>query len=269
MTENKDGTLLFNTEQVDDYYSQRNNKLVWPAKDVYPNSQVTVDWKSMCNVTSMVEALSIAGWQFPYGSYAQPEDNLAKYILENKQIDQDYMAGQPAMWKLYHKALKGECTATEAKQATPPVEIHAYLSKGTNLWLGSTATEFSTSTNFIKALWKNIVLDSLPIVISTNFGGFGHIVCCTGVILEKLDYEKGLQFIKDNPNYLPETSIKAIKVDDPWGNLDLRKNVYPAGGGGSGNNKIIPWDFVVEHAKPLGSRSCKWTHTFKHGMATI
>lgn len=258
----EDGTEILNS-------TQRNNEIVWPSKDKFPNSQYTASWKNTCNVTSMVMALEYAGWKFSQGNYKQPEDNLAKYILESKEIDQAYMSGQPAMWKTYHRALSGMCSSQELSNIYSPIELHAYLSKGTNLWLGSTATQFSTNTNFVKALWRYFVFDNLPIVISTNFGGFGHIVTCVGATWSEADYNKGLEQYKADKTVWPEIVPESIIVDDPWGSVDLKKNLYPSGGGGSGNNKVIPWSFVVEHVKPLNSHTCKWTHTFKHGMATI
>lgn len=257
-----DGSEILNS-------TQRNNEIVWPSKEEYPNAQYVTSWKNTCNTTSMCQALEYAGWKLPQGKYKQPEDNLTYFILTDKRIRDAYQKGQPVMYTSWMKSLAGQCSKQELANVFPPNELHSYLSMGTNLWLGSTATQFSTNTSFVKALWRYFALDNLPIVISTNFGGFGHIVTVTGVIWTESDYNKGIEQFKADKTKWPEVVPQSIVVDDPWGNLDLRKNVYPAGGGGSGNNKVIPWDFVVEHVKPLGSRSCKWAHTFKHGMATI
>lgn len=258
----EDGSELLNS-------SQRNNQIIWPSKEKYPNSQYVASWKNTCNVTSMIMALEYAGWIFPNGQYKQPEDNLAKFILENEEIDNAYMKGQPAMYKTYHRSLNGQCSKQELSNVFSPIELHDYLSKGTNLWLNSTATQFNTNCNFIKALWRYFVFDNLPMVISTNFGGFGHIVTCVGATWKESDYEKGVdQFKKDKSKY-PEIIPENIIVDDPWGQVDLKKNIYPAGGGGSGNNKVIPWESVIAHVKPLNSTTCKWVHVFKHGLPTV
>lgn len=250
--------------------TQRNNEIVWPAEKEYPNAQYRTSWKNTCNTTSYVQALEYAGWIFPQGKYKQPEDNLAYFILTDERIREAYKKGQPTMYNIWIKSLAGQCNKQELANCYPPNELHAYLAQGANLWLNSTAAQFSTNTNFVKALWRYFVYDNLPIVVSTNFGGFGHIVTVVGASWTEADYEKGNKaFLDSEKKSYPDVEPQSVIVDDPWGNLNLKTNTYPAGGGGSGNNKEIPWQFVVDHFKPLGSRTCKWTHTFKHGMATV
>lgn len=257
-----DGTEILNS-------SQRNNKLIWPSEIDYPKAQYRTSWKNMCNVTSMIMGLEYAGWNFPTGKYNQPEDNLGLFILTDERIRKAYKEGQPAMYNTWIKSLTGEVPNSQINNIYPPIELHMYLSKGTNLWIGSTATEFHTNLNFLKSLWKNMVEDNLPIVISTNFGGFGHIVTCVGVTYSEADYEKGKKIREENISDLPEIIPTSIKVDDPWGAINIQNNKYPVGGGGSGNNINIPWQFVVEHVKPLNSTRQKWGHIFKHGIATV
>lgn len=247
--------------------SQRNNLLVWPSVKEFPNSQYRTSWKNMCNVTAMVMSLEYSGWVFPSGQFSQPEDNLAYFILTNGDIRAAYKNGQPAMYDLWVKSIEGKVPKSQLSNIFPPTEIHLYLSKGVNLWMNSEATTFSTSINFLKALWKYLVEDNLPMVISTNFGGFGHIVTCVGVNYAEADFVSGEK--ERSKGILPEIVPQSIIVDDPWGKLDLNTNKYPTGGGGSGNNIIIPWKFVVEHVKPLNSLKQKWAHTFKHGMPVI
>lgn len=267
----KNGKVTFTSGNSENYYSQRNNMLVWPDKIKWPSSQISVSWKTMCNVTSICEALEIAGWNFPVGQYKQPEDNLGKYILESKEIDDLYKKCFPAMYKSYIRALSGQASSQELKSVTPPIEIHDLLSKGTNLWIGSTATNFYTNLNFKKALWSNMVESNLPMVISTTFGGFGHIVVCTGFTMTEAEYNKAKTYRKENPKELPdEFEVESIKVDDPWGNCSKSKfESYPAGGGGSGYNIDVPWNIVIDKVKPANSRTVKWAHIFKHGVATI
>ena len=251
--------------------SQRNNQLVFPDPKKYPKAQYTTSWKNECNVTSMIMGLEYSGWTFPKGKYNQPEDNLAYFILTDKQILDAYKKGQPAMYDLWQKSFLGKCTQKELDSVYPPNELHDYLSKGTNLWLGSTATSFSTNVNFKRALWDNMVHDNLPLVISTTFGGFGHIVCVTGVQYKKNDYESinAAQNLKTTnwEQLLDDVDPVSIIVDDPWGKYNPKTNKYDAPNGG--NDIIIPWDVVVARVKPANSSKIKWAHTFKHGMATI
>lgn len=258
-----DGSEILNS-------TQRNNEIIWPSKEEHPSAQYVTSWKNTCSTTSMIMALEYAGWKLPQGKYKQPEDNLTYFILTDERIREAYKRGQPVMYETWMKSLAGQCSKQELANVYPPNELHAYLSMGTNLWLGSTATQFSTNVSFVKALWRFLVYDNLPLVVSTNFGSFGHIVTVVGATWSELDFERGDKLFYDSKKKeYPEIEPQSILVDDPWGNLDLRKNVYPAGGGGSGNNKTIPWDFVVEHVKPLGSRTCKWAHSFKHGIAAV
>lgn len=222
-------------------YSQRNNKYVWKDKDAY------VNWTSMCNVTSMVMAADYAGYHFPPGNFDQPEDNLAKFIMESDLIDETYKKKYPAMYKDYKAGKKGSYT---------PNEIHELLALGLNTWLGTNAVTFSTSTNFIEALRKNFVDQSLPIVVSGVFNGLHHIVCITGVAY---DYKEENGTIKINSK-IP----KIVKIDDPWGN--------PLKGyqkGLSGNDIELTWDYCVKYLKPVNDSKIKWTHQFNEPVAIV
>lgn len=263
----RNGTVIFecdknNNGQEMDNYSQRNNELVWPSKEDYPNAQYRTSWKNTCNVTSYIMALSYSGFIFPVGKYKQPEDNLAYHILTSKTILQAYKERQPAMYENFIKCLKGKCTKEELKNVYFPNELHDYLCMGANEWLGTKAAKFSTSINFKKALWKFLVEDNLPMVISTSFGGYGHIVVVTGVIYNEEDYNEH----KDDEE-LPEITPKAIIVDDPWGKYDPEKDAYTTTY--NGNDIEIPWQRVISSVKPYKSETLKWAHMFNHSAATI
>lgn len=258
-----DGTEILNS-------TQRNNQISWPSPNKFPKSQIIVSWKNTCNVTSIVMGLEYSGWNFPVGQYSQPEDNLAKFILESEEIDSLYAKKLPAMYSSYKRALNGQCSPSELNNVYTPIELHEFLAKGTNLWLGSTAVEFRTNINFKKALWSSMVESNLPIVLSTTFGGFGHVVTCVGFSITESEYEKALSYRKKTNELPDDYEIESIIVDDPWGNASKSKFAsYPAGGGGSGNNLTVPWDIVVSRVKPVNSTLVKWGHMFKHGIATV
>lgn len=242
--------------------TQRNNEIVWPPKDKFPNAQYRTSWANTCNATSYVMALEYAGFKFPSGKFKQPEDNLTYHILNSKTIMDAYKKGQPAMYANFIKSLEGKCTEEELKNMYFPNELHDYLCMGANEWIGTTAAKFSTNINFKKALWKFFVKDNLPMVISTNFGGFGHIVVVTGVIYKESDYEAH----KDDEE-CPEIAPESIIIDDPWGKYNPRTNKYDAPN--SGNDITVPWDRVVESVKPCKSDTLKWAHIFSHSIATI
>lgn len=261
MTE-KDGILTFESDKDKNgndilNSSQRNNELIWPTEKEYPKAQYRTSWKNMCNVTSYVMALEYSGWKFPKGKFKQPEDNLGYFILTDKSVREKMKKNAPVMYDLWMKSLEGKCTEKELKYDMYfPTELHDYLSFGANKWLGKEASQFETNKPFCLALYQNMVQNNLPLVVSTTFGGFGHIVCVTGVQYTRKDFDT-----------LNVPNPTAIIVDDPWGKYNPKTNKYDAPNGG--NDIIIPWDVVVQRVKPAGSDVVKWVHTFKHGIATV
>ena len=228
-------------------YSQRNNTLSWPLKEEYPNAQYFITWKNMCNVTSMVMAADYAGYSFPKGQYEQPEDNFGKFLLESKEVDEFYRKQDPYSYNIWRKSLIGECSKEELVNCYPPTEIHGCLSYGLNLWLNQDAVEFKTDFNFKKLLFNNTVVSKKPVVVSTKFGGMGHIVCVSGVTYN-------YNFI--NEDLTPDSII----VDDPWGKFNPKTNIYDAPSGG--NDIIVPWDKALALLKQYDSE-IKWAHRFK------
>ena len=256
----KDGHEIINS-------SQRNNELIWPSETAKPKAQYRTSWKNMCNVTSMIMGLEYSGFIFPSGKYNQPEDNLGLHILTSPTILAEFKKRQPAMYNLFIKSLEGGCNKAELDAMYFPTELHDYLSLGANEWIRTNATHFSQKVNFKKALWRYMVEDNLPMVVSTNFGGFGHIVCVTGVQYNKAEWEKGVEFRKENLEELPEITPVSIIIDDPWGKYNPKTNKYDAPNGG--NDLIVPWERVVTSVKPYNSEKIKWAHTFNHAVAII
>lgn len=244
-----------------DNYSQRNNEIIWPPNETHPKAQYRTSFKNVCNTTSYVMALLYAGYKFPSGKYKQPEDNLAYFILTDERIRSEYKKRQPAMYDLFIKSLEGKCTENELKNMYFPNELHDYLCLGANKWIGTEAAKFSTTIDFKKALWKYFVNGNLPMVISTNFGGYGHIVVVTGVQFSTETYNK----IKETQDFSLEPL--SIIIDDPWGKYNYKTDKYDAPN--NGNDIIIPWDIVVKRVKPYNSSTVKWAHTFNHSVATI
>lgn len=251
--------------------SQRNNELVFPDPKKYPKAQYTTNWKNMCNVTSYIMFLEYSGAKFPSGKFNQPEDNLGYFILTDKRILEKYRKSQPVLYNAWQKTFTGTATKADIENAYPPTELHDYLSMGANLWLGYEASGFSTNVNFKKKLWEEMVENDNPLVISTTFGGFGHIVCVTGVQYNKNDYEaiKATKLTGGNVDAMIDSVTPVgIIIDDPWGKYNPKTNKYDAPNGG--NDIVIPWDVVVARVKPANSKSVKWAHFIKNkGMATV
>lgn len=259
MLTKKDGILTFECDKDRDgneilNSSQRNNEILWPTEKEYPKAQYRASWKNTCNVTSYIMALEYAGWKFPKGNYNQPEDNFAYFILTDKSIRDKMKQKAPILFDLWMRSLEGKCTEKELKYDMYfPTELHDYLCFGANKWIGKDVASFSTELNFKEVLYKNMVENNLPLVVSTTFGGFGHIVCVSGV-----------QYTEES---LRKKAPVAILVDDPWGKYNPDTNKYDSPSGG--NDLVIPWKTVIAKVKPAGSISTKWIHTFNQGIATI
>lgn len=242
--------------------TQRNNELVWPSVRSKPHAQYRTNWLNMCNVVSMVMGLEYAGYSLPDGKWKQPEDNLAEFILTNKELLNKWRIQAPAQYDLFIKSLDGHLTEEQVKKHLYfPNELHDYLSLGTNLWMGTTATKFYVNESFKQHLVEELVFDDCPIVISTTFGGMGHIVCCTGVVYNEIDEPSLLVYGNTPP------TPAGIIVDDPWGKYNPETNTYDAPSGG--NDIFIPWDVVVKRVKPAGSTDVKWMHLFFKGLPAV
>lgn len=239
-------------------YSQRNNQLVYPPVVDFPKAQYRTSWKNMCNVTSMVMALEYAGFKFPSGEFEQPEDNLAQFILTNTATLNEYEKCYPAMYKTWIDSLTGKAGINA--DIYPPTEIHSLLSCGTNKWLQTEATKFETDRFFLGALYQNLnpsFGNPKPLVVSTTFGGFGHIVVITGAKYYKADLKGG-----DN---VP-TPISII-IDDPWGKYNYLTNKYDLPN--CGNDIEIPFEVALSRIKPINDKNCKWIHTFNDSVKLV
>ena len=93
-----DKQLIINVSDNKENYSQRNNKYVHfnksGLKDIYSGS--------VCNTTSICQALDYNGWKFPdLGKWNQPEDALSEFIATSEDVDLRYKTKMPALYKEY------------------------------------------------------------------------------------------------------------------------------------------------------------------------
>jgi hypothetical protein len=167
---------------------------------------------SSCNVTAMVQALAILDVPLlQSGKYNQPEDELRALIVS--------FGGEPT--------------------------VHADLSKGVNIWLGTTKTRFT-----MQASPADIIADiqaGKPSVMSGAFPykyrdgsvkQIGHIVTISGVELSEED-----------------GSPKLWYVQDPYGNT---WNNWQ----GSGRNIVFSHGQFIAYFKTLRDAGKKWRHYF-------
>lgn len=169
-----------NNSENKPYYSQRNNKLK-------PNGA--------CNVTSMIAALSAAGWdvdKLATKEYPQPEDALMHFILADKVVDSYWRKIDPA-----------------GRYA--PNEWHPVLAYGTNRYMrqcGLLGIE-ETAVEWREDRKLEVVQETLKNGGSAVLSGIftaegkktiGHVVACVGFKTD--DAGKITHFI----------------LDDSWGN---------------------------------------------------
>ena len=169
-----------NNSENKPYYTQRNNKLK-------PNGA--------CNVTSMIAALSAAGWdvdKLATKEYPQPEDALMHFILADKVVDSYWRKIDPA-----------------GRYA--PNEWHPVLAYGTNRYMrqcGLLCIE-ETAVEWREDRKLEVVQETLKNGGSAVLSGIftaegkktiGHVVACVGFKTD--DAGKITHFI----------------LDDSWGN---------------------------------------------------
>lgn len=150
-----------NNSENKPYYTQRNNKLK-------PNGA--------CNVTSMIAALSAAGWEvekLATEDYPQPEDALMHFILADSRVD--------SFWRKLDSA--GHYA---------PNEWHPVLAYGTNLYmrecglLGEKETAVEWGENRTLADIQHVISEGGAAVLSGVFVAegkktIGHVVACVGI----------------------------------------------------------------------------------------
>lgn len=180
------------------YYTQRNNK-------IKPGSS--------CNVTSMVAALSAAGW--PVEKMAsggrQPEDELMRFILTDAACDRK--------WRML-----------DPQGRIPPNEWHAVLAYGTNRWLlglGYPSGIVEWRENATLEEIRQQVDKGGSVVVSGQFpyqsGKLDHVVAVVG---------------HDAAGFI---------IDDPWG--DWHDGYITT----KGNDISLTQSEALQMLKPLGS----------------
>ena len=149
-----------NNSENKPYYTQRNNKLK-------PNGA--------CNVTSMIAALSAAGWdvdKLATKEYPQPEDALMHFILADKVVD--------SYWRKID---------SEGRYA--PNEWHCVLAYGTNCYLrqcgllsaGESAVEWGerrSASDIQKTLDEGGAAVLSGVFVAEGKKTIGHVVACVG-----------------------------------------------------------------------------------------
>lgn len=196
------------------YYTQRNNK-------IKPGSS--------CNVTSMIAALSAAGWPVEkmVAKNQQAEDDLLLFIMTDAVVDKKWRSLDP-----------------EGK--IPPNEWHAVLAFGTNRWLKS------KGYNCLPVVFSEAVaLDEIQktvkaggaCVVSGRFpyktGSLNHVVAVVGIDETSL--------IVDDPFGDWHDEYATIKGDDiKMDSSEFYSLLKPLGA-------VKKWAHIVEPFKEVAS----------------
>lgn len=200
-----------------DYFSQRNNTL-------FPGST--------CNVTAMIQALHLLGYDVyaRAGQGVQPEDSLEE-MTENPRV----YAQRTAL------KLDPGC------MGVPNRQIHLLLSLATDLWIGRPVSKFTTQID-TKAILGDLV-KKRPTVLSTTFTPAGHVVCVSGF------RTKQGGFILTDPSQIDMNLLEGFYIDDPWGDyMSGYKNQ-------NGKKSFIPKETWLSNVRETGSMT-KWGHVF-------
>ena len=211
-------------------YSQRNNKYTW-----YRNKRRIASF-SECNVTSMCMMLDYNGIMLPSGSYRQPEDNLAKYIMESELVNDRYRRDFPDLYQEYEIG---------ARDCLVPIEIHDLLAYGTNLWLRESGAnkqtvEFNARLP-VKTL-RGIVMDKKQaVVISGKIPQAGSLTKVFNHIVVLVGFN----------------AIGQVIFDDPFGFVDDSGAHY--GDGRTGNDCVIRYENFISWFKPCNEQ-IKYAH---------
>ena len=224
-TRDKKGNLVYNLSKPENYYSQRNNEL---------------DPMNTCSTTAMIQALEIAGYQFPdiFPNYKQPEDKLTYFIRNDSRV--------LSYWKtLDFVSYNNWCTRTG--NYYQPNEIHAVLSYGTNLFMGKVVTRFIGGYS-IDSIVQELLVKEKPCVMSGRFSGLNHIVTLVGcAVKEKVLTKKKIENIRFD-------DIEYFLIDDTYGETgNYKQNKY-------GNDVIITPKRFLNEFKDLSNKTKKWCH---------
>ena len=211
-----------NNSENKPYYTQRNNKLK-------PNGA--------CNVTSMIAALSAAGWdvsKLATKEYPQPEDALMHFILADKTVD--------SFWR-----------KLDPPGRYAPNEWHPVLAYATNLYLRQcgllgvkeTAVEWREDRKLevIQETLKNggaAVLSG--VFVAEGKKTIGHVVACVG--------------------YKTDDSVKITHfiLDDSWGNYQTEYADH------NGNDVEMPLADFISCIRPCGLK-VKMAHLIRKAGA--
>ena len=194
------------------YYTQRNNK-------IKPGSA--------CNVTSMIIALSAAGW--PVEKFApkgeQPEDELMRFIMTDP-------------------VTLGRWKQIDPKGEIPPNQWHEILSLGTNRFLKKHGFDSSPA-----AFRLSVSVEEITAAIDS-----GGAAVMSGVFPQ--ENKKPLNHIAGIVGYGDDEKGFYWIIDDPWGCYhSLYKNH-------NGNDVRMPLADFNAIAKPQ-NQARKWAHIIR------
>lgn len=251
----KNNTFEINLSEGKVNYSQLNNIYIHRNS----NNEIDVSNLTMCNVTALVQSLAYNGWKFPEGKFNQPEDNLAKFILESEIVRDYYKKQMPILYKDWIDGKKG---------SYPPNEIHSILAFGVNKWIGQDVDTFKENAK----IWDitNEILEGRSCVISGAFptvkgGTLNHIVSLVGGIWK---FDKNItkkEAIKKiiNEKICPDFYI----IDDTYAywNTLIKQYEYDK----NGDNVKLSYQDFINYMKPQSNNFVKYCHFLKSGAEIV
>lgn len=257
----KDKEVIVDISKDKYNYSQRNNEYKHYGAGDFKGLDVSAE--TMCNVTALCQSLDYNGFVFPKGKYKQPEDNLADFIMNSKEVDNYYKTHAPVLYRDYKAGKKTKNKkGKEIANYYTPNEVHCVLAFAVNKWLGCTADTFKENV----PIWTivNELLEGRSCVVSGVFNGLNHIVSLVGCKWGYSNFEgKSLEACL---NLITKNKVRPTSfiIDDPYGNW---KKGYQAGF--SGNNSELSYSEFIKMIKPVDNNLIKMCHLIKNGAALI
>lgn len=206
----------FNCSDNKSYLSQRNNI-------------ITSSWT--CNTTSMCMGIYYMGYDFPTGTYEQPEDNLTWFCQNDTEALKYFETNYPTDYQNWLE---------NPNDNAAPNEYHSVLNYDTNLWMQREITYWNGSTTIADIVGD--LREGKPVVLSALFGTLNHIICAVGI-----------KYLSSDVYFL---NPKRLIYDDPWG-MTYNYDNEPY----TGDNMELQWDNFISTIKPVNSQT-KWAHRF-------
>jgi hypothetical protein len=140
----------------------------------------TVSGNSMCNVTAYCHTALANGIILPgEGPFDRYPDRMGYFMLTNKQVDDEWKRIGCNDWADWH--------SVNNVDMYNPLNIHAMLAFGFNLWTGYQHATFNGSADIYNDILRELLIAGRGVAASLTVVGLGHIVSIRGAEFDLAD----------------------------------------------------------------------------------